>query len=42
LRHFYALTEYTKTKDIYNVSKLLGHASIAITEVYLRGLKVNI
>lgn len=42
LRHFYALTEYEKTKDIYNVSKLLGHSSIAVTEIYLRGLKVSL
>lgn len=40
LRHYFALSEYTRTKDIYNVSKLLGHSSIAITEIYLRGLKV--
>jgi integrase len=38
LRHFYAVTEYRKDKDIYRVSKLLGHASIQITENYLRGL----
>ena len=40
LRHFYALTEYTKNKDIYRLSKLLNHASISVTEIYLRGLKV--
>jgi site-specific recombinase XerC len=38
LRHFYAVTEYRKDHDIYRVSKLLGHASIQITETYLRGL----
>lgn len=38
LRHFFALTEYRKTKDIYRLSKLLGHASIQVTEHYLRGL----
>lgn len=42
LRHFYALSEYTKTKDLYAVSKLLGHSSIAITEIYLQGLKVDL
>lgn len=40
LRHFYALSEYTKHKDIYRLSKLLNHASISVTEIYLRGLKV--
>lgn len=41
LRHFYALTEYTRTKDIYTLSKLLNHSSIAVTEIYLRGMKVD-
>lgn len=40
LRHFYALKEYTATKDIYRVSKLLHHASVSVTQVYLRGLNV--
>lgn len=39
-RHFYAVQEYKRDKDIYRVSKLLNHSSIAITENYLRGLKV--
>ena len=39
-RHFYATQEYKKDKDIYRVSKLLGHSSIQVTENYLRGLKV--
>ena len=38
LRHFYAVGEYRKDKDIYRLSKLLGHASIQVTEHYLRGL----
>ncbi len=38
LRHFYAVKEYRRDKDIYRVSKLLGHASIQVTELYLRGL----
>ena len=37
-RHAYAIREYRKDKDIYRVSKLLGHASIQVTEHYLRGL----
>ena len=38
LRHFYAVTEYKADKDIHRVSKLLGHASIQVTENYLRSL----
>ncbi|MDR0476095.1 MAG: site-specific integrase [Treponema sp.] len=38
LRHFYAITEYRRDKDIHRVSRLLGHASIQVTEHYLRGL----
>jgi integrase len=38
LRHFYAIAEYRKDKDIHRVSGLLGHASIQVTESYLRGL----
>jgi site-specific recombinase XerD len=37
-RHFYAVTEYRKGKDLHRVSKLLGHGSIQVTEAYLRGL----
>jgi len=38
LRHYYAITEYRKDGDIRRVSKLLGHASIQITQNYLEGL----
>jgi len=38
LRHFFAVREYGRTKDLYRVSKLLGHASIQVTEIYLKGL----
>lgn len=38
LRHAYAVAEYRKDRDIYRVSRLLGHASIQVTETYLRGL----
>ena len=37
-RHFFAVTEYLKDRDIHRVSKLLGHASILVTENYLKGL----
>jgi integrase len=32
LRHLYAVIEYRKDRDIYRKSKLLGHASIQVTE----------
>lgn len=38
LRHFFAVTEYRRTKDLHRVSRLLGHASMQVTETYLRGL----
>jgi integrase len=38
LRHYFAVTEYRKDRDLYRVSRLLGHASIQITETYLRSL----
>jgi site-specific recombinase XerC len=38
LRHFFAITEYRRDKDIHRVCRLLGHASIQVTETYLRGL----
>ncbi|MDR0474031.1 MAG: tyrosine-type recombinase/integrase [Treponema sp.] len=37
-RHFYAVTEYRKDKDIHRIKKLLDHASIQVTETYFRGL----
>ena len=42
LRHFYAVEEYRKTHDIHRLSKLLGHASIQVTETYLIGLGENV
>jgi site-specific recombinase XerD len=38
LRHLYAVTEYRKDRDLYRVSKPLGHASIQVTEKYLRDM----
>jgi site-specific recombinase XerD len=38
LRHYFAITEYRKNKDIHKLCKLLGHSSIQITETYLKGL----
>ena len=41
-RHFFAVTEYKKDKDIYRLSKLLDHSNISITENYLKSLKIEI
>ena len=38
LRHGFAIVEYRRDRDIHRVSRLLGHASIQVTENYLRGL----
>jgi integrase len=40
-RHFFAVREYKKDKDIYRLSKLLNHASIQITVTYLKGLGIK-
>jgi hypothetical protein len=37
-RHFYAVTEYQKDRDIHRVKDLLHHSSIEITDNYLRSL----
>ena len=37
-RHYFAIREYGKDKDIWRVSRLLNHASLASTEKYLKGL----
>ena len=41
-RHYFAVSEYTKKKDIYRVSKLLGHSSIQTTQLYLRSLNFDV
>jgi site-specific recombinase XerC len=41
LRHFYAVTEYRKDNDIHRLCGLLGHASIQVTENYLKSLKIE-
>lgn len=40
IRHYFAIKDYLEHKDIYSLSKKLHHSSIAITEQYLKGLKV--
>lgn len=42
LRHFYAVSEYGKDKDIHRISRLLDHSSIQVTEVYLQSLNVKL
>lgn len=37
-RHTFAINMLKNTKDIYLVSKLLGHCNVTITEEYLKGL----
>jgi len=41
-RHYFAVQEYKKDKDIVRVSKLLNHANVSITQNYLRGLGVSL
>ena len=40
-RHFYAINEYRKNKDIFRLSKLLNHAGIQITQTYLKSLGIE-
>ena len=40
-RHFFAITEYKKDKDIKRLQSLLFHAGIQITEKYLRSLNIK-
>ena len=41
-RHYFAITEYKKRKDIYRLSMLLNHANIAVTQTYLKSLDVKL
>ena len=41
-RHYFAVSEYKKDKDIYKLSKLLDHSNISITESYLKSLKLSV
>ena len=41
-RHFFAMNEYQRDKDIKKVQIMLGHKNIAITDAYLRGLDAEI
>jgi len=41
-RHYFAVQEYKKNKDIFRLSKLLNHAGIQVTQVYLKSLGVKL
>jgi site-specific recombinase XerD len=41
-RHYFATNEYKKNKDIFRLSKLLNHAGIQITQVYLKSLGIEL
>jgi len=41
-RHFFAVREYEKNKDIFRLSKLLNHAGIQITQTYLRSIGIEL
>ena len=40
-RHYFAVSEYKKDKDIYKLSKMLDHSNIAITQNYLKSIKLS-
>ena len=37
-RHYFAVTEYRKDRDIHRLCRLLDHGGIGVTEAYLKGL----
>ena len=41
-RHFFAIQEYKKNKDIFRLSKLLNHSNVQITQIYLRSLGIEL
>lgn len=41
-RHTFAKNYYLQTRDIYSLSRILGHSSIATTEQYLRDLGLTL
>ena len=40
-RHTFAVTYLMKGGDVYKLSRLMGHTSVAITEVYARSMKAR-
>jgi len=41
-RHYFAVNDYKKNKDIFRLSKLLNHAGIQITQTYLRSIGIEL
>ena len=41
-RHYFAVQEYKKNKDIFRLSKQLNHTGISITQTYLKGLGLEL
>jgi integrase len=41
LRHAYAVRIYQTTHDVYQVKQALGHATVGVTETYLRSIGVT-
>ena len=39
-RHYFAVSDYQRNRDLYRVKELLGHSYATTTECYLRALKV--
>lgn len=39
-RHYFAVQKYKESRDIYEVSRLLNHTSVSITQRYLESLEV--
>jgi site-specific recombinase XerD len=39
-RHYFAVSLYRKTKDIYEVSRKLNHSSVGVTQRYLASIEV--
>jgi len=40
-RHCFAVTYIRRGGDIYRLSRLLGHASISTTQIYLRSMGIE-
>lgn len=41
LRHAFAVKEYQANRDIYALKEKLGHASIQVTEMYIRSIRIS-
>jgi integrase len=41
-RHYFAVSQYKQDRDIFKLSKLLDHSSIATTQNYLRAINLEI